>query len=158
MDYSISPQDARNDSPQSRSDDSLVVRKRRIKAHRKSRGGCLMCKTRKVKVRIVQSSIVAQYILTRVQCCEKKPRCGNCIKMGDECVYGSVPEKQQLVRLQSPQISSTGFSMQDLRFFHSFMTASYPSFPFETERAWTHDIPVIAQQVSLSPTSYPLHG
>ena len=45
---SISPPDARNDSPLS--DESLAVRKRRIKAHRKSRGGCLMCKTRKVKV------------------------------------------------------------------------------------------------------------
>jgi hypothetical protein len=68
--------------------------------------------------------------------------------MGDECVYSTAaPEKQQVVRLQSPQISSTGFSMQDLRFFHSFLTASYPSFPFETDRAWTCDIPVIAQQV-----------
>ena len=45
---SISSPDARNDSPLS--DESLAVRKRRIKAHRKSRGGCLMCKTRKVKV------------------------------------------------------------------------------------------------------------
>ena len=48
MEQSISPPDARNDSPLS--DESLTVRKRRIKAHRKSRGGCLMCKTRKVKV------------------------------------------------------------------------------------------------------------
>ena len=48
MEQSISPPDARNDSPLS--DESLAVRKRRIKAHRKSRGGCLMCKTRKVKV------------------------------------------------------------------------------------------------------------
>jgi hypothetical protein len=56
MDNSISPPDARNDSPLSRhgSDESLAVRKRRIKAHRKSRGGCLMCKTRKVKVSGVQ--------------------------------------------------------------------------------------------------------
>ena len=47
MEQSIAP-DARNDSPLS--NESLAVRKRRIKAHRKSRGGCLMCKTRKVKV------------------------------------------------------------------------------------------------------------
>jgi hypothetical protein len=56
MEQSISPTDARNDSPQSRSDESLAVRKRRIKAHRKSRGGCLMCKTRKVKVIILQET------------------------------------------------------------------------------------------------------
>jgi len=71
--------------------------------------------------------------------------------MGDECVYGVAPERQQtLVRLQSPQLSTcttTGFSLRDLRFFHSFLTASYPSFPFETDRAWTCEIPVIAQQV-----------
>jgi hypothetical protein len=53
MEQSISPTGARNDSPQSRSDESLAVRKRRIKAHRKSRGGCMMCKTRKVKVTTV---------------------------------------------------------------------------------------------------------
>jgi hypothetical protein len=50
------PQYTRNDSCQSRSDrsddgQSLAAQKRRrIKSHRKSRGGCLMCKTRKVKV------------------------------------------------------------------------------------------------------------
>lgn len=55
MEHSTSPPDARNDSPVSRnSDDSLAIRKRRIKAHRKSRGGCLTCKTRKVKVSSVQ--------------------------------------------------------------------------------------------------------
>jgi hypothetical protein len=48
MEQSISPTETRNDSPLS--DESLAVRKRRIKAHRKSRGGCLMCKQRKVKV------------------------------------------------------------------------------------------------------------
>jgi hypothetical protein len=45
--------------------------------------------------------------------------------------------------------------MQDLRFFHSFLTASYPSFPFETDRAWTCDIPIIAQQVCLAQHSLP---
>jgi len=70
--------------------------------------------------------------------------------MGDECVYGVAPDRQQtLVRLQSPQLSTTGFSLRDLRFFHSFLTASYPSFPFETDRAWTCEIPVIAQQVGV---------
>jgi hypothetical protein len=77
--------------------------------------------------------------------------------MGDECVYGGAPqEKQQVVRAQLPQtVCSTGFSMQDLRFFHSFLTASYPSFPFETDRAWTCDIPIIAQQVCLAQHSLP---
>lgn len=50
MDHSPPTGNTRNDSPLSRSDDSLAIRKRRIKAHRKSRAGCLMCKTRKVKV------------------------------------------------------------------------------------------------------------
>lgn len=50
MDSTPSPTDVRNDSPLGRSDESLAIRKRRIKAHRKSRAGCLMCKTRKVKV------------------------------------------------------------------------------------------------------------
>jgi hypothetical protein len=71
--------------------------------------------------------------------------------MGDDCVYGVAPERQQtVVRLQSPQLSTTGFTLRDLRFFHSFLTASYPSFPFETDRAWTCEIPVIAQQVKHS--------
>lgn len=55
MDSTTPPQYIRNDSCQSRSDrsdDGLAAQKRRrIKSHRKSRGGCLMCKTRKVKVR-----------------------------------------------------------------------------------------------------------
>jgi len=54
MDDATPPQYTRNDSCQSRSDrsdDGLTAQKRRrIKSHRKSRGGCLMCKTRKVKV------------------------------------------------------------------------------------------------------------
>jgi hypothetical protein len=56
MDSTTPPQYSRNDSCQSRSDrsddgQSLAAQKRRrIKSHRKSRGGCLMCKTRKVKV------------------------------------------------------------------------------------------------------------
>ena len=94
-------------------------------------------------------TIVVRYANSVVpQCCEKKPRCANCVKMDDECVYASVKEKQQLVRAQLPQtVSSKGFSLQDLRFFHSFLTASYPSFPFETDRAWTCEIPIIAQKV-----------
>jgi hypothetical protein len=104
---------------------------------------------------VVASKVIAAQIylllLTRLfQCCEKKPRCANCVKMGDECVYGTAPERQQtVVRLQSPQLSTTGFTLRDLRFFHSFITASYPSFPFETDRAWTCEIPVIAQQVGV---------
>lgn len=37
--------------------------------------------------------------------------------------------------------------MQDLRFFHSFLTAAYPSFPLERERVWILDVPILAQQV-----------
>jgi hypothetical protein len=158
MDSTTPPQYTRNDSCQSRSDrsdDGLAAQKRRrIKSHRKSRGGCLMCKTRKVKVRKkVIPCLASLSLLTRFfQCCEKKPRCANCVKMGDECVYGMAPERQQqqtLVRLQSPRLSTTSFTLRDLRYFHSFITASYPSFPFETDRAWTCEIPLIAQQVGV---------
>ncbi|KAM0723465.1 hypothetical protein Q7P37_000451 [Cladosporium fusiforme] len=111
------------------SDSNAESRKRRIKAHRKSRGGCAMCKTRKVK------------------CSESRPKCSNCIKLGDECVYASpAQEMKQVVRFSAPKRSATGFNLRDLRFFHSFLTAAYPSFPLECDRAWVLDVPLIAQQ------------
>lgn len=54
------------------------------------------------------------------------------------------------MRLSPSKSSTAEFDMRDLRFFHSFMTAAHPSFPLESEHAWLMEVPVIAQQVSIS--------
>ncbi|KAF2163445.1 hypothetical protein M409DRAFT_57352 [Zasmidium cellare ATCC 36951] len=105
------------------------TRYRAIKAHRKSRAGCFTCKGRRIK------------------CCETRPRCVNCSRGNLHCVYPETRPTTISVQPGGVQYQSRGFSLKDMRFFHDFMTASYPHLPLECDHAWTNDIPLLAQQV-----------
>lgn len=107
------------------------------RSHKKSRGGCYSCKTRKIK------------------CGEQKPACGSCLVKSITCVYPSTepPARKSnppLIR-RSPQHSpslpgGSGFSLLDMRFFHHFLTIAYPHLPLDNDHVWVNEIPQFAEQ------------
>ncbi|KAK6511694.1 hypothetical protein TWF481_000600 [Arthrobotrys musiformis] len=68
-----------------------AIKQAQRRTHRKSRMGCGMCKTRKVK------------------CDEGKPRCGNCMDRGEKCIYiaPSHSRPQRPVTFQTNRSSSS---------------------------------------------------
>ena len=103
------------------------------RSHRKSRGGCYTCKTRKIK------------------CCEQKPSCRNCIQKDLGCVY---PERSQQLSRQiarrpsapQPSLSTTAstFTLADFRFFHHFLKFAYPTLPAGNDQFWVENVPQLA--------------
>ncbi|KAJ3467772.1 hypothetical protein MRS44_005336 [Fusarium solani] len=82
------------------------------KGHTKSRKGCLNCKRRRVK------------------CPETFPECDNCKRLGITCEYSSMIPSNAL------QSTPTQFSMEDLRFFHHFLSHAYPPLPIKGDDVW----------------------
>lgn len=96
----------------------------------KSRTGCYSCKRRKVK------------------CNEHWPECDNCKRLKLDCVYPWA--KKMAGREQQQQSAAAGqpsaplrttpgaLTMQDLRFYHFFMTTCYPRWPADpiAQRIW----------------------
>ena len=106
------------------------------RSHKKSRAGCFTCKTRKIK------------------CGEQKPKCGNCLLKGLNCVYPlvDVPRRRETAPLQiakrNPAGASPGtaaFTMLDMRFFHHFLTTAYPHLPIGNDHVWVTEIPQFAE-------------
>ena len=64
-------------------------------SHRKVRTGCIQCKKRHVKVRMLQTnslpacslSVLCLYLPLSEQCDESKPKCRNCIRYPSECSF-----------------------------------------------------------------------
>ena len=62
------------------------------------------------------------------------------------------PDKQ-IAKVAAPtqinliQPNPFGYSLRDMRFFHDFLTVSYPHLPLESDEAWLKEVPIIAQQV-----------
>ncbi|EXJ87686.1 hypothetical protein A1O1_04610 [Capronia coronata CBS 617.96] len=133
------------------------------RSHKKSRGGCYSCKSRKIK------------------CGEQKPACGSCAIKGLNCTYPTEPVKRQssssargndrtsttshtLAVLRrnpttGPSFSANEtafgsgggaegrtFSMLDMRFFHHFLTIAYPHLPVGNDTVWVHEIPQFAER------------
>jgi hypothetical protein len=112
------------------------------RSHKKSRFGCLVCKTRKIK------------------CGEQKPACANCEIKGLECVYPA-PDHSKRSKDRDPFITlskrnvgpvtgtpgteSASFTMLDMRFFHHFLTTAYPHLPIGNDAVWVNDIPSFAE-------------
>lgn len=115
-----------------------------MKAHRKSRAGCYTCKGRRIKVRQPSHLIPT---LIHHQCCESRPVCGHCLRGNMNCVWPEAQPVAVSVRPGGVLYQSRGFGLKDMRFFHDFMTASYPHLPLDCDRAWTNDIPLLAQEV-----------
>ncbi|KIX03103.1 uncharacterized protein Z518_06653 [Rhinocladiella mackenziei CBS 650.93] len=105
------------------------------RSHKKSRGGCFSCKSRKIK------------------CGEQKPACGSCLMKGINCVYPTEQPVRKsnlpLIRRNphtSPSFPGATFSILDMRFFHHFLTIAYPHLPVDNDHVWVHDIPQFAEQ------------
>ncbi|KAL2864290.1 Zn(II)2Cys6 transcription factor [Aspergillus lucknowensis] len=133
--------------------------KRRKRQHTKSRGGCLRCKSRRIK------------------CQETKPACANCMCKDLECVYrvldgetlpssavGSVAQDASTPPSIPQALSLAQFTADDLQFFQHFLVAARPHLPFGNERQWRADIPAFAHHcphlmhgiLSLGATHYSL--
>ena len=87
------------------------------RGHFKSRKGCFSCKRRRVK------------------CSEELPACRGCGRLGLDCQY---PRPSPVV-LAPSRISHQPHSplrLEDLRFFHHFLTAAYPSIPVGMDDIW----------------------
>ncbi|KAK2745656.1 hypothetical protein FQN57_003552 [Myotisia sp. PD_48] len=117
------------------------VRSRRHE--KKSRGGCFNCKARKIK------------------CSEVRPGCENCERRGLCCVYPSkaqqrnnrrtaeynyIPETKPHNDLALACTAGKPFKARDFQYFHHFLTVAYPHLPYNSERAWTSEIPQFAHQ------------
>lgn len=74
------------------------------RAHKKSRHGCTVCKSRRVKV---SSPAISYFVpdVNQVQCDERKPACLRCENYGAECVYPPSPTSSRTS--SSPSSSSS---------------------------------------------------
>ncbi|RMZ81889.1 hypothetical protein DV738_g2050, partial [Chaetothyriales sp. CBS 135597] len=105
------------------------------RSHKKSRAGCYMCKSRKIK------------------CGEQKPRCTNCLVKGLKCLYpvidahkrrdAPVPLAKRELSNMAPAVAT--FSILDMRFFHHFMTTAYPHLPLGNDHIWVNEVPLFAE-------------
>ncbi len=107
------------------------IRRRPIprKGHRKSRGGCLTCKRRRVK------------------CNEDRLGCNHCKRLNLNCEYPNTTSQE--LGSPSPALQSTPtiFTMEDLRFFQHFLLTAYPPLPLEGDTIW-RDVASMAHEVS----------
>lgn len=74
-----------------------------------------------------------------------------------QCVYPDKQASTTPTQINLVQPNPLGYSLRDMRFFHDFLTASYPHLPLECDAAWLNEIPIIAQQVCLR-TGVPATG
>lgn len=121
-------------TPPAPNKDTPKVNKRRPiprKGHTKSRAGCLVCKTRKVK------------------CDESFPCCGPCTRLSLVCRYSFKPAAAAQAREEAEtrlnatltarrplQEEDTKFSVMDLRSFQNFLFTAYPSLPVDGAHIW----------------------
>ncbi|UNI25027.1 hypothetical protein JDV02_010736 [Purpureocillium takamizusanense] len=99
------------------------------RGHFKSRLGCFSCKRRRVK------------------CNELRPECAPCRRLGLTCVYPPAASNA------SPSASSSNtvgvaaaaalranpsmLALQDLRFYHQFLTTAFPTLPLRNGQVWS---------------------
>ncbi|ERF75260.1 hypothetical protein EPUS_00052 [Endocarpon pusillum Z07020] len=139
------PEPRGRDSPPKKTPRTLAPNLTR-RSHKKSRGGCLNCKCRKIK------------------CQETKPSCENCLVKELKCEYPSQATtkivrrpscasrpNRAVVRHDEPKLPATlspptSFNMDDMRCFHHFLTVAYPHLPLGNDSVWVQDIPIFAQQ------------
>lgn len=131
-DGSTSPEDQFLDKKPTRTLAPNLTRR----SHKKSRNGCFSCKARKIK------------------CDETRPACTQCKVKTVECQYPSQQLKRDnsVTTRRSPTQSlgsspaAAQFSMNDMQFFHHFLTISFPHLPLGNDDVWVRDIPQFAQE------------
>ncbi|EGX90308.1 C6 transcription factor [Cordyceps militaris CM01] len=84
------------------------------RGHFKSRMGCFNCKRRRVK------------------CNELRPQCSPCRRLALDCSYPPTPTPAASAIRSNPSM----LSMEDLRFYHQFITTAIPPLPLKADRGW----------------------
>jgi hypothetical protein len=116
----------------------VKVRRKPIprKGHTKSRRGCFSCKKRKIK------------------CQETLPKCENCSKAGMSCEYPNrditLSQPPNPNPTMQPQATPKVFTIQDMRYFHYFLTTAYPHLPVGADELWQMELPAQAHGVGVS--------
>ena len=83
------------------------------RGHFKSRLGCLNCKRRRVK------------------CNEARPECSPCRRLGLTCEYPAT------YALAAPRANPSPLNLQDLRFYHQFLSVASPPLPLREPSVWS---------------------
>jgi hypothetical protein len=123
---------------------SIVLKKMKRKSHTKSRRGCHSCKARKIK------------------CGEEFPTCSHCLHRGATCSY---PQDAQFAVAPSrsgardvfipfvptpgvpqPPSSTPSFTLQEIGFFHHFLTSMEHPLPLGNSSVWLREIPQMAHE------------
>ncbi|KAM3448535.1 hypothetical protein MY3296_007729 [Beauveria thailandica] len=84
------------------------------RGHFKSRMGCFNCKRRRVK------------------CNELRPQCSPCRRLALDCSYPPTPTPAASPIRSNPSM----LSLEDLRFYHQFITTAIPPLPLKAENGW----------------------
>lgn len=93
------------------------------RGHLKSRLGCFNCKRRRVK------------------CNEKRPCCEHCRRLDLVCTYPTSANTSPTTPTAATSIGNvrknpTCLALEELRFYHQFLTRSFPTLPFHGEELW----------------------
>ncbi|KAL4990777.1 hypothetical protein BDW68DRAFT_27254 [Aspergillus falconensis] len=113
------------------------VQKPTRRYHKKSRTGCMQCRSRRIK------------------CDETHPSCRNCQRAGMVCHYTaqSSPDTgaaQSFPQLLSPAEPRTSFDMLDLTLMHHYTTVTSVSlFGEEQKELWQTEVPIMARSSPL---------
>lgn len=86
------------------------------RGHFKSRLGCFSCKRRRVK------------------CNEARPSCAPCTRLGLCCSYPTPVDPASTA--VSIRANPSALEMEDLRFYHQFLTKAFPTVPFRGDHVW----------------------
>ncbi|KAJ9660215.1 hypothetical protein H2198_002721 [Neophaeococcomyces mojaviensis] len=133
LDSSTSPEETFLDGNHKKQARTLAANLTR-RSHKKSRNGCFSCKTRKIK------------------CDETKPMCTQCKLKSVSCEYPAHPPRRDMAAGRRPtqmlasSPAAAQFSMNDMQFFHHFLTISFPHLPLGNDDVWLRDIPQFAQE------------
>lgn len=94
------------------------------RGHFKSRLGCFNCKRRRVK------------------CNELRPACSPCCRLGLNCSYptpatsSSSSSSSSSASLLTPRAALSALALEDLRFYHQFILAAFPTLPLKSKDTW----------------------
>lgn len=101
------------------------------RVHFKSRLGCLNCKRRRIK------------------CNELRPSCLPCRRLGLSCSY-----LLEQTPVGSPRTISSPLTLDDLQFYHRFLTRAFPTLPLRGDELWAK-CASMSYQVRTSLTFHP---
>lgn len=94
---------------------ALVKKPASRRGHLKSRLGCFNCKRRRVK------------------CNELRPSCTPCTRLKLGCVY---PATAAPMSSSSVRANPSMLTLEDLRFYHQFLTTAFPTLPLRADEVW----------------------